>query len=202
MAILTNGSLLTWGYNQYGQHGLGLTNSTSIVSYNARYPGRIVTYVAVGPTHAVVLYDGYISCFGILSDEPSVCSYHGNCISWNTCNCSTGYIGIDCSTFKCLGLGVVDPLVCSGHGTCIGYNICACNSGYSGTNCEKEIYGQVFGLGRNANYYQLGDDSQADSLKLTPTTGWLQNQLVKSVKESADFSIAISMFTKQLSYPI
>jgi alpha-tubulin suppressor-like RCC1 family protein len=197
-AITINNTLLTWGINTYGQHGIGVTTTTSVIPYNYRYPNRLVIGASPGTTHALVLYDASSSCYGVLPEEPSVCSYHGTCISFNNCTCQAGYYNYDCRDFDCYGIAKSNSSVCSSHGKCIAYNTCICDQTYTGTNCELQVFGQVYGLGQNANYYQLGDEDQLDVNVLVKTSGWLENRLVKAIKASQDFNVAISKFFDNL----
>jgi len=79
-----------------------------------------------------------VSCFGLQSSNPLVCSGQGICIASNYCGCGAGYSGSQCAsfTFTCFGLAPGTPTVCNGHGTCTGPNTCVCNTRYSGTQCQ------------------------------------------------------------------
>jgi len=142
------GIVYSFGYNIYGQLGLGNTNTQN-------YPVQIslplfnVTAVAVaaGYSHSAILYNcfngygggncAYPICYGILSTSLSVCSGNGNCISPDQCQCNSGYVGPTCGFPLCYGVPSNDTIsVCSGNGNCTSPNQCQCNSGYVGPTCQ------------------------------------------------------------------
>ncbi|KAH3691277.1 hypothetical protein DPMN_192027 [Dreissena polymorpha] len=59
------------------------------------------------------------------------CSNRGNCVRNNTCRCTTGWTGAQCTDYYCLGANN-----CYGNGICIGPNECNCNFGWSGKFCN------------------------------------------------------------------
>ncbi|EFC45190.1 predicted protein [Naegleria gruberi] len=100
-----------------------------------------------------------ISCFGIQSSEPLVCSGNGYCAKPNECSCKAGFIGeqcqsgpvylsseIDCTDSInfficgfpiCFGIQSSDPFVCSGNGYCAKPNVCTCKAGFIGAQCQS-----------------------------------------------------------------
>lgn len=78
-------------------------------------------------------------CFGINSTQSNVCLGRGNCTAFNTCNCTTGYLGSLCTITTCFGLNSTDRTICSGNGTCVQPDQCLCKAGRSGPVCEHAI---------------------------------------------------------------
>ncbi|EFC47658.1 predicted protein [Naegleria gruberi] len=76
-------------------------------------------------------------CFGVVSNDPSVCSGKGSCTQNNTCQCSPSYYGANCDSFNCSGISSNSTLVCSSHGVCSSPDTCNCENGYYGKNCES-----------------------------------------------------------------
>jgi hypothetical protein len=99
---------------------------------------------------------------------PSQCSFNGNCIGLNQCQCFDGWSGSLCDIasckFQCGKHGSCQNGVCKcdigwegdncttsvsceqvnnctdlNHGVCVGMNKCQCFSGYEGVNCSKSI---------------------------------------------------------------
>ncbi len=92
----TSTSSYVWGYNTEGQLGLGTDLQTnSPVKYHISYPDRRVLSMGLGCYHTLVLYDNSAACYRILSDEPSVCSYHGTCLSNGTCLCTPDILAVN-----------------------------------------------------------------------------------------------------------
>ena len=60
----------------------------------------------------------------------SRCSYNGECNADQTCTCSQGYSGVDCSLFNCSQVNN-----CSNAGTCVAPDVCACDEAYDGPAC-------------------------------------------------------------------
>jgi hypothetical protein len=63
------------------------------------------------------------------SNDPIVCSGHGDCIGDNVCTCDFGYGGSQCSGYSCTP-------TCKNGGTCVGPNTCSCLPGWSGEDCS------------------------------------------------------------------
>lgn len=86
-------------------------------------------------------------CYGIVYDDPDVCSGHGDCVADDTCDCDVyarrviepGYIGDECEVWHCNGILSNDSSVCNGNGECVDYNTCECESDYYGDWCENSI---------------------------------------------------------------
>ncbi|KAL0489149.1 hypothetical protein AKO1_013870, partial [Acrasis kona] len=84
---------------------------------------------------------GYSNCFSfaemkILNNVSTctndvTCIYPAYCNDQNTCSCSSGWDGPDCTTPLCDEIGG-----CGVFGTCAYPNTCYCDNGYSGRNCE------------------------------------------------------------------
>ncbi|KAG2392360.1 hypothetical protein C9374_012612 [Naegleria lovaniensis] len=81
----------------------------------------------------------YSFCFGIMSNDSTVCSGHGKCIGPDTCKCddNTVYTGKQCSIPVCYGIDALKSAVCSSRGTCEKPNSCKCNDNYFGSRCEN-----------------------------------------------------------------
>lgn len=89
-----------------------------------------------------------------------VCQNGGNCVSPNTCQCSSGWSGPSCSTRKlslqmhlasdCPEQDLVDAAVCSSgcqnSGKCISPSTCDCTAGWHGSQCQtgKEPANKLF----------------------------------------------------------
>jgi alpha-tubulin suppressor-like RCC1 family protein len=149
MALMSNGSAFATGQNTKGQlSDSSFTNKKVLTSVYGVVSQRYITAVSAGSTHTLFLYDG-LSCFGVLFDDPSVCSWHGTCNATDVCDCQPGYSGEDCSIATCYGLLGTDPDVCSGNGFCIAVDTCVCSQGNSGRNCDNSNVGFLFGSGEN-----------------------------------------------------
>ena len=81
-----------------------------------------------------------LSCFGLPSTDPEVCSGHGVCVGPDECACDLGWTGEDCSGWECFGMDSGDAGVCSGRGECVDPNQCECETGWAGDNCERCYY--------------------------------------------------------------
>lgn len=184
------------GFNLYGQLGDGTnTNTGTAKTYNIHYPNREVLSVSAGCWQTLTLYDSKDSCHGVLPDDPAVCSYHGTCVSFDTCECEDGYSGDRCEEFQCFGTPKSDPTACSGNGVCVGSDTCVCSPGFAGSECQKDIVGAVFGRGRN-NQGQLGsDDIPSVGYTAVPVMiqGLLIRKLCKKVSGGIDFSLALTV---------
>ncbi len=81
-----------------------------------------------------------MTCFGVKSTSPSVCSGHGSCTSPDQCKCNEGWMGVDCSITHCFGVTSNLPdRVCSGKGECVRHNKCHCEDGFGGLRCLQSI---------------------------------------------------------------
>ena len=64
-ALLDNGSVSCWGYNNYGQLGLGNTANNGIPTYVPVPSGRHVASLGIGKHHSCFVYDnGDVACTG------------------------------------------------------------------------------------------------------------------------------------------
>eukprot|EP01080_Neovahlkampfia_damariscottae_P003601 gene3602-6336_t len=87
----------------------------------------------------------YFSCFGISSNEATVCSSHGSCVNSNICACDEGYTGSECKKPICFGK--TEPQACSStNGTCMSTNNCSCALGHTGNECQ---FIDCFGISSN-----------------------------------------------------
>ena len=83
------------------------------------------------------------ACFGVASDDPTVCSSNGKCTAVDTCQCSASFTGSKCNIPICFGLNASDSNACSGHGSCTAPNTCTCSSQYTGSSCQVPLcYGK------------------------------------------------------------
>jgi hypothetical protein len=100
-------------------------------------------------------------CFGLNASNVLVCSGNGSCIGPDNCtcdtiytgqycesindyddkvdNCTTGWIGTNCSIPICFGLNASNPLVCNGNGTCDHPENCTCIGNFTGLECDQII---------------------------------------------------------------
>lgn len=92
--------------------------------------------ISVGMQTRIFAQVSPISCFGIQSDNTSVCSKNGNCTLPDVCTCKPGYSGVQCQTWFCGEKNNTDPNVCSSHGTCSASETCTCNMFYYGNTCN------------------------------------------------------------------
>jgi len=87
-------------------------------------------------------------CSGVLYSHNDVCSGHGECVSFENCQCNVSYHGSNCQHPTCFGKNSTDSSVCSGHGTCSSVDTCTCSTGYLGSQCETPLcYGIQAGNG-------------------------------------------------------
>jgi len=81
----------------------------------------------------ITIYD----CYGVESDEETVCSGHGFCVANNNCSCDSRYFGSECQNTWCFGVSSNRAEVCSGEqGSCVRFNECKCKAGYTGYDCK------------------------------------------------------------------
>lgn len=143
LMLLTDGTVMGWGHNIFGQISGNSPNSSigtpleilSLAPYMENhsiriYAGRYISAVVVVPT-----------CNGIGSDQSAdVCGGHGLCIGPEKCVCEKGYREVDfCKSWNCFGVEKSEPNVCSGHGPCVSPNRCECLPGYQGVECEIPV---------------------------------------------------------------
>jgi hypothetical protein len=75
-------------------------------------------------------------CFGIFSDNQTVCNGNGWCSQNGSCICSEGWSGDVCDVPTCNGFSNDNiTLVCNGRGLCTSPNVCVC-ARWMGTFCE------------------------------------------------------------------
>ncbi|KAF0975936.1 hypothetical protein FDP41_005263 [Naegleria fowleri] len=105
----------------------------------------------LSPTEISILAEPGIFCFGKSSNDPTVCSGRGSCVSFNKCSCfatangtqcetcNQGYVGDKCQYVTCAGIPSYNSSVCLGRGDCVAVDTCACTYTYkfSGPNCEN-----------------------------------------------------------------
>jgi len=96
-----------------------------------------------------------VTCSGIVSTNPTVCSGHGSCHSLDVCTCNGVYYGQQCqhspqnspqpsnsqtnSAISCYGISSLSATVCSGNGNCTFTDSCSCLNGFSGNTCQNTI---------------------------------------------------------------
>ena len=59
---------------------------------------------------------------------------HGDCVSYDTCECEPGWLTEDCSVASC-----PDANHCSSQGLCVFPNQCECFDGYQGADCSEPM---------------------------------------------------------------
>ncbi|KAL0478639.1 von Willebrand factor D and EGF domain-containing protein, partial [Acrasis kona] len=97
------------------------------------YPPYSYSYTIASATFAFTK----LTCFGLNSSSPSVCSGNGTCTNTNVCTCNAGYYGQQCEAYNC-GVNMFNSSsACSGNGTCVAPNVCNCNNGYFGQYCQS-----------------------------------------------------------------
>ncbi len=186
------GRILAWGYGIL--LGVGKDSTSNVLSptaFNSRYPNRTVYDINSFETHTLAIYQNTTTCNNYLYDEPEVCNFHGDCVGVDTCSCYPGYTGDTCNEYMCNGISAADSSVCSSNGTCIASNTCVCNAGYIGTNCEQQVYGALYGVGRNLNA-ELGDDNLVQTNSLVKTSGYLFDTPVVQIAAGYYSSIALT----------
>ena len=64
--LLENGGIRCWGYNAFGQLGLGHTSTINNISQLSDLPlGQKGKSISAGPSHAcAILFDGKVKCWG------------------------------------------------------------------------------------------------------------------------------------------
>jgi alpha-tubulin suppressor-like RCC1 family protein len=188
----STGQAYSFGWNIGGNLGDSTTTQrNSPVLIPNPYPNRYIIAAAAGSSHTLLLFNGTF-CFGVLADDPLVCSFRGDCTGNDQCVCEDGYLGPDCSINTCYGLNSTDSQVCSGHGSCVALNSCSCRLGFGGSHCERNITGYPMTLGRN-NAGQLGDDYYNDQ-KLPVTMSYPLNyqKYVKFITSGADNTFVLT----------
>jgi alpha-tubulin suppressor-like RCC1 family protein len=167
------GAALAWGADDTGQLGdqSVATNRGYAVTVKNAYPNRTIAAVAPAVSHTVLLFNA-TQCFGLLTDDPFVCSERGVCVAEDTCLCQSQYLGSDCSITVCNGINSTDVTVCNGHGSCMPNDTCKCDDMWTDRYCTTNSYGILFGSGRN-DHYQLaiGDTTARTILTKSKTTG-------------------------------
>ncbi len=94
--------------------------------------------IYVGDYNRVRVIYASMSCFGLDSEDPNVCSGHGSCTDVDQCKCDEGWMSIDCSITHCFGFTSNLPdRVCSGRGMCVQHNKCRCKEGFRGHKCQQ-----------------------------------------------------------------
>jgi len=90
-------------------------------------------------------YDPSTGCTSVCPGGASApCSNRGACTAYGTCNCQSGYAGVDCSSCAVNhyrnAQGVCTychkDATCNGNGDCDLYGMCQCRPGYAGAKCD------------------------------------------------------------------
>eukprot|EP00981_Chlorochromonas_danica_P005114 scaffold1035_cov192-Ochromonas_danica.AAC.9 len=61
-----------------------------------------------------------------------ICENGGRCVGDDTCQCPSGWHGIDCTIPVC-------STPCGNNSVCVAPNTCSCKPGYNGTECNKPL---------------------------------------------------------------
>ena len=70
---LVDGSVYTYGYNSYGQLGIGSTTTTHTPTLMVDMAGKTVTHIAVGATHLVVIAGGSYMAACVMCGSHTMC---------------------------------------------------------------------------------------------------------------------------------
>ena len=90
--------------------------------------------------------DCTLTCFGVNSKDPAVCSGNGVCTNNDVCTCQPGYYGTQCENWDCFGTAHNNAGVCNSHGQCVAPDLCKCNVGWSTEQCQAQIAGDIASL--------------------------------------------------------
>ena len=78
-----------------------------------------------------------ITCFDYEATSNDVCSGHGNCTDFDTCQCEQGWTANNCSdAITCNKFAPDDEGVCNGRGSCQDLDQCSCDKDYYGNDCQ------------------------------------------------------------------
>lgn len=98
-------------------------NSPSGISarYDFKLSDSIYLYVADTKNHRIRAISA--SC-------TQICENNARCIGPDTCECTAGWEGVDCTKPIC------SSVTCGSNSLCVAPNQCGCKPGYTGTNCD------------------------------------------------------------------
>ena len=195
IAVTSSGEF-AWGGNRFGRLSLNLVNA---MEENVRYPRRMyrvpnqqreLVLGSVGLNHTLLVYNGTY-CYGMLSDDETVCSGRGTCIDYNTCECFPGFYSYECRETFCYGVSNFDRSVCSGHGVCMPNNTCVCYPNFVGADCNQTRLGYLFGSGSSSSG-QLGHGSSTSSDHIVKARASLNRVPVQFVASGRSFSLILT----------
>ena len=156
------------------------SSTDPIPAKTAAIKPKVVAYARDG-SDAIFIGDlgGYVfmlsnraKCYGVWSDNSTVCSGHGTCMGPDECKCENGWTGHDCSVAYCYDIKFNDKSVCSGHGSCIKTDACECDDGWSGTNCS--VIPECFDIKANDKSVCSGHGSCVATDQCLCNRGWMQ----------------------------
>jgi len=111
--------------------GFVLSNDCEIVLVDAG--NNLLRNVSMCDDQSTVCKDGFYGpdcnvtlCYGIFSNDSSICSGNGACNYTGECLCREGFGGQECANVTCYGKMANNA--CSGNGQCIGANTCLCDT--------------------------------------------------------------------------
>jgi tRNA A-37 threonylcarbamoyl transferase component Bud32 len=135
--ILTKeGLVYSFGLNDIGQLGLGITSSQTNTISQVNFERR-TTNIFSNRFHSYLLTNNQYKCNGLPQFDRKVCSENGICLN-NKCHCKFGYLEENfCLFTKCFDILSNETDACTSNGKCIDFNNCECKNGYTGFNCGE-----------------------------------------------------------------
>jgi len=133
VVLKSDGTVWTWGWNQYGQLGDGSDSAQTSPWQIQSFSGLLA--VAAGGSHTVALKsDGTVWAWGW--------NQYGQLGDGTTTNQNRpvkskfSYQADSCAVVPSCSEGACIAPVCSGHGTCSS-GACTCNAGFGGASCDE-----------------------------------------------------------------
>jgi len=75
---------------------------------------------------------------GSTFENGTIVSNDTSCLETNSCNCTEGFFGVNCTVTTCFGIYSNESYsVCSGHGECVEPDVCVCDLGFIGLDCSN-----------------------------------------------------------------